>query len=80
MIRILPTYQYGADYSADDITCEIQVTRVKYNQYTLCRIKVIIKGLKICRVMMKRVLTFLEGIVGKYLLFWIFCLQCTFTF
>ena len=69
MIRILPTDQYGADYSADGIAGEIQVTRVKYNQNTLCRLKVITKWLNICRVMMKRVLPFLEGIVGKYLLF-----------
>jgi hypothetical protein len=38
-----------------------QVTRVKYNQYTSCRLKVLAKWLKICRVMIKRVLIFLEG-------------------
>ena len=51
MIRIFPTDQYGADYSADDIAGEIQVTRVKYNQYTLCRLTVLSKWLKICSVM-----------------------------
>jgi hypothetical protein len=44
----------------------------KYNQYTLCRLKVLAKWLKICRVMIKRVLIFLEGIVCKHLLVWAF--------
>jgi len=39
MIRILPTHQHGSAHSADDIASEIQVIRVKYNQYTLCRLK-----------------------------------------
>jgi hypothetical protein len=74
------THQYDSAYSADDIASEIQVTRVKYNQYTLCRLKVLAKWLKICRVMIKRVLIFLEGIVCKHLLVWAFFFQSTFTF
>ena len=52
------------------IARDSQVTRVKYNQYTSCRLKVLAKWLKICRVMIKRVLIFLEGIVCKHLLVW----------
>ena len=52
------------------IARDIQVTRVKYNQYTSCRLKVLAKWLKICRVMIKRVLIFLEGIACKHLLAW----------
>ena len=68
-------------HTLDDIASEIQVTRVKYNQYTIYRLKVLAKWLKICRVMIKRVLIFLEGIVCKHLLVWApFCQStCTFT-
>ena len=47
---------------------DIQVTRVKYNQYTSCRLKVLAEWWKICRVMIKRFLIFLEGTVCKHLL------------
>jgi hypothetical protein len=72
VIRILATHKYdsavtlGRQYIARDI----QVTRVKYNQYTSCRLKVLEKWLKICRVMIKRVLIFLEGIVCKHVSVW----------
>ena len=39
MIIILPTHQHGSAHSADDMASETQVTRVKYNRYTLCRLK-----------------------------------------
>ena len=45
---------------------------VKYNQYTLCKLKVLAKWLKICRVMIEGVLIFLEGIACKHLLVWVF--------
>ena len=47
MIRILPTHQYYSAHSADDIASEIQVTRVKYNQYALCRLNVLAKWLTV---------------------------------
>ena len=49
---------------------QVTCTRVKYNQYTSCRLKVLAKWLKICRVMIKRVLIFLAGIVCKHILVW----------
>ena len=44
------------------------------------QIKILAKWLKICRVMIKRVLIFLEGIVCKHLLVWAFFCLSTFTF
>ena len=74
MIRILHTHQYDNTLCRRYITSGIQVTRVKYNQYTLFRLKVLVIWLKICRFMIKRVLIFLEGIVCKHLLVWTFLL------
>jgi hypothetical protein len=42
---------HGGAHSADDRDSEIEITRVKYNQCTLCRLTVLSKWLKICSVM-----------------------------
>ena len=65
-----PSGERGYKYDRRYIVRDIQVTRVKYNQYTSCRLKVLAKWLKICRVMIKRVLIFLEGIACKHFLVW----------
>jgi hypothetical protein len=63
VIRILTTHKYDSVHSADDIYIarDIQVTRVKYNQYTSCRLKVLAKWMKICRVIIRHPAAFTIG-------------------
>ena len=51
VIRMFTLTSHGGAHSAYDRDSEIEITRVKYNQYTLCRLTVLSKWLKICSVM-----------------------------